>query len=209
MSTPDFDKLFSTNSPSTPFTWSDADYLEGWSSIKNTPPSRQQFDALQMISDLKSKYLMDYKAPKHSPVFTGDPQAPTPSWNDNDKSIATTAFVKHWVGVLISELDDNGIGITSSSFGQNGYVRFKNGFIIQWGPYATGSNWFATWTFPISFPNRCCGVHVSGDEATQADWHKILQGAPLSNSSFEIAAYDVLTGAGVPADVMWMLAIGY
>src|SRR6478736_743719 len=29
-----------------------------------------------------------------SPVFTGDPQAPTPATGDNDTSIATTAFVK-------------------------------------------------------------------------------------------------------------------
>jgi hypothetical protein len=32
-------------------------------------------------------------APKASPVFTGDPQAPTPAAADNDTSIATTAFV--------------------------------------------------------------------------------------------------------------------
>lgn len=34
------------------------------------------------------------RAPIASPVFTGDPQAPTPSAADNDTSIATTAFVK-------------------------------------------------------------------------------------------------------------------
>jgi uncharacterized protein DUF5907 len=33
-------------------------------------------------------------APLASPVFTGDPQAPTPATGDNDTSIATTAFVK-------------------------------------------------------------------------------------------------------------------
>lgn len=33
-------------------------------------------------------------APINSPVFTGDPLAPTPSTADNDTSIATTAFVK-------------------------------------------------------------------------------------------------------------------
>lgn len=33
-------------------------------------------------------------APIASPVFTGDPQAPTPATADNDQSIATTAFVK-------------------------------------------------------------------------------------------------------------------
>ena len=34
------------------------------------------------------------KAPLASPVFTGDPQAPTPATADNDTSVATTAFVK-------------------------------------------------------------------------------------------------------------------
>jgi len=34
------------------------------------------------------------KADLASPVFTGDPQAPTPATSDNDTSIATTAFVK-------------------------------------------------------------------------------------------------------------------
>lgn len=33
-------------------------------------------------------------APLANPVFTGDPQAPTPATGDNDTSIATTAFVK-------------------------------------------------------------------------------------------------------------------
>lgn len=34
------------------------------------------------------------KAPLASPVFTGDPTAPTPAQLDNDKSVATTEFVK-------------------------------------------------------------------------------------------------------------------
>jgi len=34
-------------------------------------------------------------APINNPVFTGDPQAPTPATADNDTSIATTAFVKN------------------------------------------------------------------------------------------------------------------
>lgn len=34
------------------------------------------------------------KAPLASPVFTGDPTAPTPAQMDNDKSVATTEFVK-------------------------------------------------------------------------------------------------------------------
>lgn len=41
-----------------------------------------------LVTDLAAK------APLASPVFTGDPQAPTPLTADNDTSIATTAFVK-------------------------------------------------------------------------------------------------------------------
>jgi hypothetical protein len=39
-------------------------------------------------------------APLASPVFTGDPRAPTPLLGDNDTSIATTAFVQGVVGSL-------------------------------------------------------------------------------------------------------------
>jgi hypothetical protein len=36
---------------------------------------------------------LDAKAPKASPILTGDPTAPTPTAGDNDTSLATTAFV--------------------------------------------------------------------------------------------------------------------
>ena len=41
-------------------------------------------------------------------------------------------------------------GIISSSLQENGYVKFSNGIVLQWG---TGK------TFPIAFPNKC--LHVS------------------------------------------------
>jgi hypothetical protein len=44
------------------------------------------------ISDIETS-LNDY-ALIASPTFTGDPKAPTPSANDNDTSIATTAYVQ-------------------------------------------------------------------------------------------------------------------
>ncbi|MBI4856172.1 MAG: hypothetical protein HY818_05475 [Acetobacterium woodii] len=37
---------------------------------------------------------LDTKAPLNSPALTGNPTAPTPATDDNDTSIATTAFVK-------------------------------------------------------------------------------------------------------------------
>jgi hypothetical protein len=43
-------------------------------------------------------------APLSSPVFTGDPKAPTPTAGDNDTSIATTAFVKAADDVVLSTI---------------------------------------------------------------------------------------------------------
>ena len=41
-------------------------------------------------------------------------------------------------------------GIISSSLQENGYIKFSNGIVLQWG---TGK------TFPIAFSNKC--LHVS------------------------------------------------
>lgn len=51
-------------------------------------------DALQNIGNTLST-VGTGNASLNSPVFTGDPQAPTPITADNDTSIATTAFVKN------------------------------------------------------------------------------------------------------------------
>jgi hypothetical protein len=41
-----------------------------------------------------TKQYVDQRATTASPVFTGNPQAPTPAAGDNDTSLATTAFVQ-------------------------------------------------------------------------------------------------------------------
>jgi hypothetical protein len=47
-------------------------------------------------------YSVQPSAPTASPVFTGDPKAPTPATSDNDTSIATTAFVKAAIAALVA-----------------------------------------------------------------------------------------------------------
>lgn len=44
--------------------------------------------------------LIGTKAPTYSPVFIGNPTAPTPELGDNDKSIATTEFVQAAISLL-------------------------------------------------------------------------------------------------------------
>ena len=67
----------------------------------------------------------------------------------------------------------SGDGITSSSPVTNGYAKFKNGLIIQWGKKTLSK---ASWnegtansaTFPTAFPNECFIV-TAGTEAIVAD----------------------------------------
>jgi phage gp45-like len=62
----------------------------GLGSVDNTS------DASKPISTA-TQTALTLKADLASPVFTGDPRAPTPAANDNDNSIATTAFVTNAV----------------------------------------------------------------------------------------------------------------
>lgn len=65
--------------------------------------------------------------------------APTVANTTNDAQIATTAFVK-------SVLSSNNVGLAQFSKAQNGYYKFSNGLIIQWGT-VTGN----TLTYPTAF----------------------------------------------------------
>ena len=59
-------------------------------------------------------------------------------------------------------------GIISSSLQENGYVKFSNGIVLQWG---TGK------TFPVAFANKCLhvsatidGVYGEGGHANDDIW---------------------------------------
>lgn len=55
----DFEKIWSTNATTPAYTFSDADYLEGWDFVGNLPPTRAQWNAIQKRTDEKMKYIFD------------------------------------------------------------------------------------------------------------------------------------------------------
>lgn len=78
----------------------------GLSDVDNTSDADKPVSTAQQTA-------LNLKANIASPVFTGNPQAPTPAANDNDTSIATTAFVQ------ANRLFDNGTVANPS-------ISFKN-----------------------------------------------------------------------------------
>ena len=74
--------------------------------------------------------------------------------------------------ILKSELANatTGGGIVAALLEQNGYVKFSNGLILQWGYRATINSYGYSWvTFPIAFASSCFGV-INGYEGSNEYW---------------------------------------
>jgi hypothetical protein len=86
------------------------------------------------------------RAPLASPVFTGDPQAPTPTAADNDTSVATTAFVKTAIAAFSGPTAQgynrvvNGAMQHSQENGNTGAAAAASG------SYYPADQWLAAWS---------------------------------------------------------------
>lgn len=120
---------------------------------------------------------LNAKAPLASPTFTGTPKSTTPASSDNSTRIATTAFVKALVGAA-----NNG-GIVSANLAQNGYVKFANGFILQWGQNQTRQDQYNTFSFPLSFTTNQVQV-VGIGTATYNEWQNGIVITAVTASNF-------------------------
>lgn len=96
-------------------------------------------------------------APVSSPVFSGDPRAPTPTAGDNDTSIATTAFVQAAVAAAIAALPastpSGTVVFTLLSSAPSGWVMFNDGTVGDGSSGATHANTDSQTVFNTLFAN--------------------------------------------------------
>ena len=83
--------------------------------------------------------------------------APTPGTSDNSTRVATTAFVQSLINSLKGSI---GGTIVASNLAQNGYVKFSNGLILQWGTdtnsdYDINPSSSKSLNFPVAFSKNC------------------------------------------------------
>ena len=71
ITTDDFNKIWASTSPLTPYEFSESNYKEGWNFVGGTPPSRQMWDFLQKNNDEKMQYLADNYLPLSGGKMTG------------------------------------------------------------------------------------------------------------------------------------------
>lgn len=119
-------------------------------------------------------------------------EAPTPANSTNNNRIATTKFIK-------SILSSSGAGLATISKAQNGYCKFTNGLIIQWGTTSVNSG--ATITFPTAFTMSTPSVQI-----TYKNYSSIndCDAQSISKTSFQFHRHD----GGSSVGITW-IAIGY
>lgn len=84
----------------------------------------------------------------------------------------------------------------------SGYVKFPNGFIIQWGEAYVGANSTGYKSFPIAFPTACISVQVT-HKTTATNWDKVCVAGNYTRTGCIIA-----NGETVNSMINWM-ALGY
>lgn len=84
----------------------------------------------------------------------------------------------------------------------SGYVKFPNGFIIQWGEAYVGANSRGYKSFPIAFPTACISVQVT-HKTTATNWDKVCVAGNYTRTSCTIANCETVNSM-----INWM-ALGY
>lgn len=84
----------------------------------------------------------------------------------------------------------------------SGYVKFPNGFIIQWGEAYVGANSTGYKSFPIAFPTACISVQVT-HKTTSTNWDKVCMAGNYTRTGCTIANCETVNSM-----INWM-ALGY
>lgn len=177
----DFNKIWASTSPLTPYTFSDANYKQGWNFVGNTPPSRQMWDAFMQNADEKLKYLYQHEdVPIGHEYFTFNPNIPQGSLPlfGGEYDRATYPDLWNWVqqqaGYLKTEAEWQTLATAN-----NGNVPF----------YSDGDG---STTFRV--PSLKCWVKSANGTVTEVGSY-LQAGLPNITGGFDIRATSSTTGS--------------
>ena len=112
----DFEKIWASASPLTPYSFSDANYKRGWDFVGSTPPSRQMWDAFMQNADEKLQYLYLHEdVPVGHEYFTFNPNVPQGSLPlfggeySRETYSALWSWVQQQTGYLKTEAVSDGV----------------------------------------------------------------------------------------------------
>lgn len=91
-------------------------------------------------------------------------------------------------------------GIVAQSLGQNGYVKFANGLILQWGLAKTDSNYDIGYVLPVTTPFLC----ICSDSGSDMDSAQVPQIVGLGTLGFRAYEIFVESHKKVPIQDAWI-----
>lgn len=98
-------------------------------------------------------------------------------------------------------------GIESQLLATNGYVKYANGLMIQWGRSSALANTTTNVSFPISFPNEVFSVTLSGtseiNNNAKDNWPSLYR----ANSTMTTSGFRVSSANDTSDDISW-IAVG-
>ena len=124
-------------------------------------------------------YISDLSgyAPINSPAFTGNPTVPTPAASANNTYPVTAKWVKDFAKTSGANY------MTTFTRGSNGFYKFTNGLLIEWGWFEVPSSitdrgvqeveWPLAFTNNASFGVTCCLQVWDDDEDANVDFNEI------------------------------------
>lgn len=125
--------------------------------------------------------------------------APTPLASDNSTKVATTGFLKY-------VLSSNDVGLAKFSKGVNGYYKFSNGLILQWGRIETTGE-SRTINFPIPFTTTNYFVTATA-LVTASVWSSFFAFV-INDESKTTTNIEIRTEGNTEAKTCVWFAIGY
>lgn len=152
-----YDLIFG-QSASKQYGWSDSDYQNGWGTVGSTPPTAEQFDALQRRSDTKAKDLNNRLSPLETTASKALARV-TPAANMlpyfNSGNSATTTAISNFIKTL---LDDGDAATARATLGA---------------PSTTGANASGNWNINAATATKLATprtIALSGDATGSASF---------------------------------------
>ena len=138
------------------------------------------------------------------PTKTGEGASGT--WGINISGDADKLDGYHASDIINKISAANTGGIVAASLTANGYVKFANGLILQWGVGSGDSSGISA-TFPIQFPNKCVfgtSEYYLPDSRGHDYWQATSQISDMSTTGCKLGGYNASSGTKIA-----YMVIGY
>ena len=117
--------------------------------------SSHKHTATDVEEDSTHRFMTDAERTKLNGIASGANNYSHPASHPASmiEESTTRKFMTDAEKTLLSSLGTNALQSSGQSFGQNGYVKFSSGLLIQWGKKTSGGSYQGTIYFPVSFYN--------------------------------------------------------